>query len=85
MAAKRRPRDVVRGIRRERDLDATQRDRDLRASERLKGRMAAEDYEEMRAKIEDSVASLDRIYGGVSESDRKLVGARIEVLEALLK
>jgi hypothetical protein len=68
-----------------RDELEAERDRDLRASERLKERMAAEDYNEMRAKIEDSVASLDRLYGRVSANDRELVRARIEVLEALLK
>ena len=68
-----------------RDELEAERDRDLRASERLKTRMSEEDYVEMRSRIEDSVASLDRLYGGVSANDRKLVGARIEVLEALLK
>ena len=68
-----------------RDELEAERERDLRASERLKGKMSEEAYEQMRTQIEESVASLDLLYRGVSANDRELVGAQIEVHEALLK
>ena len=59
--------------------------RELAAVERLRDKMAQDQYEEMRRRVEHSIEEIEALYAGVPRSDLDLVMPYLDEIEKLLE